>query len=91
MKPGWSYRLGTGCNGSFLARAVEGLEGWIGKPHESKKRKAREEWLSEWNDPSHESCPHGCPTALERRFARVRWAEKKLEDHQRMPGSTEGS
>lgn len=66
MKPGWCYGLGTGCNGGFLAGTVEGLEGWIGKPHESKKRKASEEWLSGWNDPSHENCPHGCPKALER-------------------------
>lgn len=60
--------------------------------HESKKRKGSEEWLSGQNDPSsHEIYPHVCPTALKRRFALVRWAEEQLKDHQRMPGSTEGS
>lgn len=90
IKPGWSYRLGTVCNGGFLTEAVEGVESWIGK-HEGKKRKASEEWLSGWNYPSHETYPHMCPTAVERRFALVRWAEEQLENHQSMPGSPEGS
>lgn len=91
MKLGWSYVLGAGCNGCFLTGEVEGLENWIGEPHESKKRKASEEWLNGWNDPSHQTYPHVCPTALERRFALVRWAEERLENRQRMPGNTEGS
>lgn len=90
IKPDWSYGLGTGYNGGFLTEAVEGLESWIGK-HESKKRKASEECLSGWNYPSHETYSHVCPTALERRFALLWWAEEQLENHQRMPGSTEGS
>lgn len=54
-------------------------------------KKASEEWLSGWNDPSHQTYSHVCPTALERRLALVRWAEEQLEGHQRIPGSTEES
>lgn len=63
----------------------------LGNHIKARKKKASEEWLSGWNDPSHQTCSHVCPTALERRFALVRWVEEQLEGHQRMPGSTEGS